>query len=250
MLKARTVPGPAAGVDVRVRGRVAPGDLDRAAQAVGAVVSGYGLDLSAVRVRLSGAEPALVQVNLRVAGAPARIQIPGHSVRSAIAAAATRLDRQIGRLTTAWQPWPWPDPERRTLGFPGPGTVVRSKAYRLHVGMPCQAASFMNAMDYDVMMYTDAETGEDAIVYRAGPTGLCLCRQRSMHPPSLPVTLPLTVNPRKVPSLTVTRAAARLAEGWLPFVFFTDGATGRGNLLYRRYDGDLGLIAPAAGNRL
>jgi hypothetical protein len=32
------------------------------------------------------------------------------------------------------------------------------------------------AMDYDVHLFTDAATGEDAVVYRAGPSGLRLAR--------------------------------------------------------------------------
>lgn len=110
-----------------------------------------------------------------------------------------RLRRQIDRLTRAWQPWPWPEPGKRSLGAPSAGVVARLKTFRLHVGMPCQAAAFMNAMDFDVALYTDAESGEEAIVYRAGPTGLCLSRQRSANPPSMPVTLPLTIDPRRVP---------------------------------------------------
>ncbi|WP_406108004.1 hypothetical protein [Micromonospora globbae] len=34
-----------------------------------------------------------------------------------------------------------------------------------------------------------------------------------------------------------------------PFVFYTDRDTRRGTLLYRRYDGDLGLVAPATRGR-
>lgn len=34
----------------------------------------------------------------------------------------------------------------------------------------------LNAMDYDVHLFTDAATGEDAVVYRAGPSGLRLAR--------------------------------------------------------------------------
>jgi hypothetical protein len=190
----------------------------------------------------------LVQVNLRVCGAPARIQVPGRSMVTAIATAAARLQRQINRLTVAWEPWPWPDPERRPLAIPSEGAIARLKTVRLHVGMACQAAAILNAMDYDAYLYTDAETGEDAVIYRAGPTGLCLARQRTMRPPALPVTLPLTVNPRKTPTLTPHQAAHRLADGWLPFVFYTDHDTRRGNLLYRRYDGDLGLITPTTGD--
>ena len=133
--------------------------------------------------------------------------------------------------------------------MPGDGAIARLKTVRLHAGMPCQAAAILNAMDYDAYLYTDAETGEDAIVYRAGPTGLCLARQHTRRPPALPVTLPLTINPRKTPILTPRQAATRLAQGWLPFVFYTDHDTRRGHLLYRRYDGDLGLITPMVQER-
>ncbi len=103
----------------------------------------------------------------------------------------------------------------------------------------------MDALDYDAFLFRDAQTGEDAIVYRSGPTGLSLARQRSMHPPSLPEAVALTVNPRRTPVLTPDRAAQWLGDGWLPFVFYTDQDSGRGSLLYRRYDGQLGLIVAA-----
>lgn len=45
-----------------------------------------------------------------------------------------------------------------------------------------------------------------------------------MHPPALPVTLPLTVNPRRTPILTPDQAAARLAEHWLPILTTPPGA--------------------------
>jgi Sigma 54 modulation/S30EA ribosomal protein C terminus len=32
-----------------------------------------------------------------------------------------------------------------------------------------------------------------------------------------------------------------------PFLFFVDAETGRGNVLYHRYDGHYGLIVPSAG---
>jgi hypothetical protein len=55
-----------------------------------------------------------------------------------------------------------------------------------------------------------------------------------MHPPSTPATLPLTVNPRTTAVLTPAQAGDRLAEGWLPFPFYVDRDSRRGNLLYRR----------------
>ena len=240
--------GPAA-VSVQALGTVSDEERDCATALISAATTRYRHAVDHVRIRVSGANcrggPGLVQVNLRVCGAPARIQVPGRTIVMAISAAAARLQRQIHRLTTAWEPWPWPDPERRGLGVPGEGTIARLKTYRLHTGTPCQAAAILNAMDYDAFLYTDAETGEEAVVYRSGPTGLTLARQRTMQPPSQPVTLPLTINPRKTPILTPAKAATRLTDGWLPYVFYTDHQTKRGNLLYRRYDGDLGLIAPA-----
>ncbi len=238
-------------IDVELRGPAADPepDRERAAAAIEAVLRRHRLEADGARVRMTvsacGHGPALVQVNLRVCGAQARVQIPGPSTAMAVASAAARLDRQIRRLTTAWEPWAWPDPLRRSLGVPLPGRIARVKDFRLHAGVPCQATAAMNAMDYDVYLFTDSETGEDAIVYRAGPTGVRLARQHSMHPSAMHVTLPLTVNPRTTPTLTADYAAHRLAEAWLPFLFYTDLGTGRGHLLYRRYDGDLGLIRPA-----
>lgn len=99
----------------------------------------------------------------------------------------------------------------------------------------------MNAMDYDVYLFTDAETGEEAVVYRCGPTGLRLARQHRRHPPSPP----LTINPRATPTLDAAQATRRLGEGCLPFLFFNDPDSGRGALTYRRYDGDIGVVRPA-----
>ncbi|MEU7867225.1 sigma 54 modulation/S30EA ribosomal C-terminal domain-containing protein [Dactylosporangium sp. NPDC049140] len=203
----------------------------------------------ALRVRLTGAAvpggPMLVQANLRLFGAPARIQVAGRDPAEAIAAGAARLDRQVRRLSAAWEPWPWPDPERRPLAVPGRPSITRSKSPRLYRRSFCQAAAHLAAMDYDAFLFIDAATGEDALVHRAGPTGLQLTRQRSMHPAAGPGTPPPTVNPRRPPVLSPEAAAARMAEGWLPFLFFTDAGTGRGCLVYRRYDGGTGLVRPA-----
>jgi hypothetical protein len=249
MPSARPADGAGSGaVEVVARGRTDGAVEAYALAAVSEVLAEAGLRDGA-RVRLvrsvCASGPALVQVNLRVAGAPARVQVAGESPSVAIDRAAERLRLQIRRLTTAYEPWPWPDPQRRPLAVPINGVLRRHKSYRLQVGSPCQAVASMNAMDNDVMLYRDAETGEDAVVYRSGPTGLRLARQHSMRPPAMHLLLPITVNAHRIAVLYPTEAAHRLIEGWLPFVFFTDRGTRRGSLLYRRYDGDFGLITPA-----
>jgi sigma 54 modulation/S30EA-like ribosomal protein len=229
-----------------VAGMVTAGEKQDAGAAISEVLDRYRRAVGHTRIRISGAHcsdgPGLIQVNLRVNGAPARIQTSGRTMSDTISHATSRLDRQLHRLTTAWEPWPWPDPRRRPLAIPGLAPITRLKSFHLHLGAACQAAAYMSAMDYDVFLYTDAETGEDAVVYRCGPTGFSLARQKTMRPPSMPTLLPLTVNARKVPTLTPAQAAARLAEHWLPWLFYTDHRNRRGSLLYRRYDGDLGLI--------
>ncbi|MET7426321.1 sigma 54 modulation/S30EA ribosomal C-terminal domain-containing protein [Dactylosporangium sp. NPDC005555] len=240
--------GPAGDVDVLSRGSIDPALREAARAAIAAVVARHRT-AGAARLRLTAGHhaacPAVVQVNLRVGGASARIQVDGPTLPAAVAAAITRLDRQIIRLATAWAPWPWPDPQRRTLAVPGPARITRRKAVPLRPRRVCQAASMLAAMDYDVCLFTDADTGEDAVVYRAGPSGLRVARQRSMRPAGTPGTPAPTVNSRRTPVLAPEAAAARLAEGWLPFLFFTDQDSGRGGLVHRRYDGGVGLLTPA-----
>ncbi|WP_173061704.1 hypothetical protein [Phytohabitans houttuyneae] len=85
-----------------------PDDVRTVRETIGAVATAYRLDPAAVRVRLTGGGepggPMLVQVNFRVGGAPARIQVAASPAREAVVAAVDRLRRQIDRLTRAWHP--------------------------------------------------------------------------------------------------------------------------------------------------
>jgi Sigma 54 modulation/S30EA ribosomal protein C terminus len=238
-------------VAVVSRGRITALEANRLRDAIGGLLELRGITGGA-RVRVTAGNcdrgPMVVQVNLRVGDTPARVQAvtPG---KDDVLAAVARLDRQIGRLSAPWRPRPWPDRTRRALTGAGDGVITRRKAYELLRATPAQAAAAMDAMDYDVHLFTDSETGEDAVVYRAGPSGLRLARQRRMCPPSSSLTtssqrVPLIVNPHPTPTLTEAAAVDRVRDDGAPFLFFTDAATGRGRLLYRRYDGDLGLIAP------
>jgi hypothetical protein len=231
------------GFAVDTRGRVGEGDRAALAAAVRAVLDRHHQG-GPVRLRLTGPSdpdgPVVVQINLSVRGRPARVEVPGPTADEAIQSAASRLNRQLTRLTGVWQVWPWPDPQRDPLGRPDPSPVTRHKSCRPEVRDPGQAAWVLGAMDYDAHLFTDRETGEDAVVYRAGPAGVRLARQRSMHPPA--DGAPMTVSPHHVPVLRTAEALRWLAEGWLQFLFYTDGESGRGRLLYRRYDRGLGLI--------
>ena len=59
-----------------------------------------------------------------------------------------------------WEPWPWPDPERRALAVAGRDLITRRKTAVIRPRRTCQAGSTLAAMDYYVYLFTDADTGE------------------------------------------------------------------------------------------
>lgn len=239
---------------VTTRGEVPPADVTRAVRAIGRVLRRHHLDVPA-RVRVTAPPepdaPTVVQANVRLHDTPARVQVTGPR-GFAVTFAVERLDRQLTRLL-ARQSRDWPDPARPPLAeVTEERPIIRRKACALLTGTPSEATSVMDAMDYDAYLFTDAQTGEDAVVHWSEPLGVHLVRQRSsvhpLAPADRPLTvssLPLTVDSGPAPLLTEDEAALRLCRNGLPFLFFTERATQRGNLLYRRYDGDLTLVAPA-----
>jgi hypothetical protein len=101
----------AAALDVRTRGALGADVRDCAEAMTCAVLARYSGVADTAGLRLAGANcaggPILVQVNLRVCGAPARVQVAGHTPPQAVAAAAARLARQIRRLSATGEVWPW-----------------------------------------------------------------------------------------------------------------------------------------------
>jgi hypothetical protein len=233
------------------RGRVPAAATDRVAHEIGQLLERRNVT-GAARVRLSVGKgdcaPMLVQVNLHVAGTPARVQAVTAG-KGDLLPAILRLDRQITRMLPPWRPQPWPDRTRRVLTATSDASLLRRKTCVLHRLTPVLAAARMDAMDYDVHLFTDADSGEDAVVFRAGPSGLRLARQHHMHPPGWPRTsptgpVPLIVNPRPTATLSEAAAVNRIRTHGLPFLFFNDPTTRRGRLLYPRHDGNLGMITP------
>lgn len=236
-------------VVVYTRGRVPAIERERFAGAVGRLLERSGVP-GGVRLRITAPVHGqmVIQVNLRIGDSAARVQTRTRRDGDALST-VVRLEQRITALRGIPRPWPWPDPARRPLDTPGPGELVRRKPVPVVGCRPSAAAAVMDAMDYDAHLFVDADTGEDALVYRAGPSGLRLARCHSVHPPLAAPGGPwaFTVNPRPAPPLTEAGAVARLCEHGLPFLFYTDPGTGRGRLLYRRYDSDLALVLPDGG---
>lgn len=192
--------------------------------------------------------PALVQANLVLDGQPIRAQVAARFVQEASRYLRARLGAQVARLASPNVPRAWPaEGGSRIVPVPRPvgqREIARCKCHPLEECTPDRAALVMDVMDYDFHLFVDAETGQDSVIYRVGPTGYRLARVSRVAPPSAPTSVPLTINVHPVPELTPEQAVQRLDATELPFRFFRDTATGRGAVLYRRYDGHYGLIAP------
>lgn len=240
----------------------------RARRKIAALVRYANEPVLRARVRLSQshdpavARPVIAQGNLDLNGRALRAQVAAATTHEAVELLENRMRRRLDRLARDWEArrggmpaaesheWrhisePTPHPDY----FPRPEferQVVRHKTFAPAKATPDEAAFDMDALDYDFYLFTDAETGQDSVIYRAGPTGYRLA-QVEPEPARIPATaVPLTVSDRPAPLLTVAEARKRLDATSLPFLFFAEPASGRGRVLYRRYDGHYGLVRPAA----
>jgi len=211
--------------------------------------------------------PAIAQANLDVNGKFVRAQVAAVTMREAIDALQDRLRDRIERLNPHWEarrggvagpaaPGEFGAPEWRHASTPAHRAdyyprpveereVVRHKTFAPAVESVDEAVFELESMDYDFHLFTDIETGQDGIVYRAGPTGYRLAELHGLDDGHGPTAVALSFSPRDAPVLTREDAIHRLELTGLPFVFYANPQTGRGAVLYHRYDGHYGLITPS-----
>lgn len=203
---------------------------------------------------------ASAQATLDVDGHPVRAQVAAETMREAIDLLVDRLHERLSRLNQHWEarrggrPQPWPQEWRhasesthRPDYYPRPvdeREIVRHKSYAVPWESPDEAVFEMESMDYHFHLFTDVASGQDSVVYRAGPTGYRLAQLHPRPEPG-PVATPLTLSTAPAAVLSLGEAKERLDATESPFLFFADPATGRGRVLYHRYDGHYGLITPA-----
>lgn len=262
----QTVAGDArASMKTVIRGDVSPEDSEYARTQVAAMARRIGEPVASARVKLTRVagpalrRPALAQANLDVARRPVRVHVAAETMREAVDLLMDRLHERLTRLNEHWEarrgrmPQPWREwrhggePAHRPDFFPRPAEereVIRHKSYAVPWESPDEALYEMESMDYDFHLFTDVATGQNSVVYRAGPTGYRLAQLHPRPEPG-PVAAPLTLSAVPAATLTLPEAKERLDLTDQPFLFFADPATGRGNVLYHRYDGHYGLITPA-----
>jgi sigma 54 modulation/S30EA-like ribosomal protein len=206
------------------------------------------------RVRLTRlSEPELT----RPLVAQLDVQLGRHRVRAQVAAATmadlvgmltTRAIEQLRRFPKVLAPClrervTSSSPSSPELLPPCARRLVRHKSCRpiaLSVG---EAIAVPEAMDYRFHLFREKYSRQDSVVIRTSPD-----RYRIVQPAPNPIGIDVASPPlglAATPRLSIAEATARLNLTGALFEVFTDTATGRACVLYARYDGHYGTLAPA-----
>ena len=222
-------------VEVVTRGAVTLAGPAYARRRIGNLLELECLPVRTARVTLTMAadrarnRPALAEVELDLDGRVLRAHVAGRTMQEAIDLLQQRLRDRLQHLgekdrwrrhrddRLAVRP-EWsdrPTDERR---------LVRTKAFTMGALTAEEAAFDLESLDHEFLLFRDLE-GADAVIERTDD-GYRVTTTR--------------------PVLTVADAVERLRAGGARWLFFTEADTGRGNVLYERFDGDYGLVTPAA----
>ncbi len=238
-------------VETVTHGRFSPGLIGYARRKVVAVAGHSPKPIRHARITLSRASdpaasrPAHVSATLDLDGHVVRAHAAAATLREAVDALHDRLDHRLSRATE--------HREARRGGMYRHGAsgrrtdaesreIVRHRTYEPDPVRPDDAVLDMERLGDDFHLFTDATTGQDAVVYRGGPTGYRLARVRPSSRPETSSAVPLTVSAHPAPRLTVPQAVERIDLTAQPFLFFADPRTERGHVLYRRRDGRYALL--------
>lgn len=205
--------------------------------------------------------PAIAKATLDIDGQPIRAHVAARHLDEAIDALEECLtgrlahyaehNRALRHETGLPEPGEWRHgdlPTHRPAYYPRPADereIVRHKTFTLDAISPDEAVFDMDMLVHDFRLFIDTDTGVDSVVHRIGngTYGLSVAGvvrdTRDGAPPFVVEAPP--------PTLSREAAVERLDDGGEPFVFFVDAQSGRGHVLYRRYDGHYGLITPATG---
>jgi ribosomal subunit interface protein len=205
------------------------------------------------------ARPAVAEATLDVNGQPVRAHMAGSDLMEAADLLEDRLRRNLVRHTERQEPGAernvaadgeWrhgSEPTRRPDYFDRPvedREVVRHKTFALDPMTADEAGLDLELLGHDFYLFTEVHTGAEAVLHVLDDGGLELQQVggRSERPADCHDSI--AVGP-PAPELTLTDAEERLDVGHERMVFFVDPDSGRGQVVYRRYDGHYGLITPA-----
>lgn len=254
---------PPVSIETVVRGPVPDTEVDYAASKVDHVIRFANHPVLAAKVVLTLAQDPAME---RRARAEASLDVNGtqlraHAIASNMTGAVDLLEQKLRenlvqqqereRTRHRWigvateHQWRHGDlPTVRKDHFPRPPAereVVRRKTFALAPMTPDEAAYEMGVLGHDFYLFTDSESGKEAVVYRDGNGGFAI-RGEAVPGGESASLVEVTGS---APTLSENEAITRLELSGEPFVFYLDPEDGRGRLLYMRYDGHYGLITAA-----
>ena len=260
---------PAATVpEVVVRGEVDPDAVDYARRRLGDVEDRVSAPVLFERLTLTMApdparqRPAVAEIMVDVDGTPVRAEVAATTMREAVDLLERRLrdrrDHRMERLEASRrldQPagaGEWrhaTPPAERPEYFDRPvedRRVVARTAWSGDELIPDEAVFDLEMLDWDFELFRDLASGDDAVVARLPDGGYALARLHGDAAPMPPTWAPVTLVITPAAVLDTAEAIERLDAGGERYVFYSDRDTGRGRVVYRRYDGHYGVVGPAA----
>jgi hypothetical protein len=246
-----------------VRGEIPDRVVGYARDKVGAVLRLAPAPVLFARVTLAHEDapsmqrPAIAKATLDVNGRPVRAHVAAGTDEEAVDLLEAKLRHCLEILAERRQarrhepatvpPGAWRRgalPTDRPEWFPRPvedRELVRRKAFLLRQQTVEEAAADLDLLDQDWVLFTELGTGADALLARTR-TGLRL-QVVGDETPDLGI-LGGTVEVRPgAPRMDLPTARTFLDETDEPFVFIADADTGRGRVVYRRYDGHYATMA-------
>ena len=210
--------------------------------------------------------PARAEAVLDVNGEPVRAHVAAHDLAEAIDLLenrlARRLDRHRRRRTDRARRLHHPDehewrhgdpPTHRPVWYDRPRDerrLVRRKSFSVGEMTCDEAADTLDLLGHDFLLFTNLATGADAVLFYADdtvPGGVLELIDASGRADAVGegTIAPVRLSHHGVPACRAADAVEQLDLDTLPFVFHLDPDTGRGSVVYRRYDGHYGCITPA-----
>ena len=253
-------------IEVTTRGDVSERVREQARQKVGALerfVKGPILGARVVLIQERNPripEPARAEAEIDLQGRLVRARAAASSIEAAVDDVAERLQRQLRRyverlVTSEREPPEAPAGEwsHRSWSAPRPPTfvrpveereILRRKSFAFGPMSIAQAADDLQALDHDFFLFHSAETGVDGVLYWRDDGRLGLIEPGQPAQPTDDRGA-IRETSRLSSPIDLDRAVAEMNAIGHRFLFFENAVTGRGNVIYRRYDGHYGLIEPA-----
>lgn len=251
-------------VAVTARGHIADSEKDHARKRVGVLDECVSDPILGARVtlmlernpRLS--RPARAEAELNVNGHMLRGRVAGETMREAIDVLGGHLERQlhdfVDRRTRlkrragesregVWHHGQAAPPRASFDTKPvEERSIVRRKALPLAAIDPLLAVRELLDLDHDFFLFHDANTDSDAVAYRREDRTIGFIYPDATFPP-LADEGP-TRQATQPSKITVEAAVEQMNLLNHKFMYFTNTESGRGNVIYLRYDGNYGLIEP------